>query len=826
MTDYDHKKIERKWQEIWEKEGMYKAEDFSQKEKLYLLVEFPYPSGDGLHIGHAFTNTTGDILARFSRMNGKNVLYPMGWDAFGLPTENSAIKNKVHPSILTKKNTTHFKEQNQGLGISFDWSREIDTTDSDYYHWTQWIFLQLYKKDLAYKAKTRVGWCPKCKIILANEEIVSGKCERCGTEITYKEQEQWILKITAYADRLADELDLVDYPDYVKKSQREWIGRSEGVFLNFDIKGSELKIEVFTTAIDTVYGISFLVLSPELAKKYISLVPKTQKEKISNYIDKSLNKSELERQRNDKSKTGIDAGFVATNPLSGREIPVFVADYVLSGYGTGAVMGVPGHDARDHEFAKQYQLPIIPVIKPISEDKMRVESDGFWDYLEIKEYKDKTILFGSGKYDGLTNIEAKKKLETEIVRLGCGKRKVVYHLRDWIFSRQHYWGEPIPIIHCPKCGMVPVPEADLPVTLPEVEKYEPTDTGESPLAKIDSWVNVTCPTCGGPAKRETDTMPNWAGSSWYYLRYSDPKNKKVLADRKKLDYWQPVDVYIGGAEHTTLHLLYSRFWHKVLNDLGVVPGKEPYQARRQHGVILAEDGFRMSKSRGNTINPDEMVEKFGADSLRLYLMFMGPFDSTMAWNTAGLEGMHRFVRRLWKLFSHARAPLACVDEKTTTLLHKTVKKVTEDIKLFHYNTAIAQLMILVNALEKGQTLKGAKRAPEGRSDLNGVLEVLCKLVAPFAPHLAEEVWEKMGHTTSVHTASWPKWDEKYLKEDNVTIIIQVNGKLRSQFSISNLQFSNKAEVEKLAQEQVAKWLEGKTIKKTIYVPGKLVNFVV
>ena len=770
MSDYDHKTIEPKWQAKWAKDGMYRAEDFSQKEKYYLLVEFPYPSGDGLHIGHAFTNTTGDILARFWRMNGKNVLYPMGWDAFGLPTENSAIKNKVHPSILTRKNTVHFKEQNQSLGISFDWSREIDTTDPDYYHWTQWIFLQLYKKDLAYKAKTRVGWCPKCKIILANEEVVSGKCERCGTEIAYKEQEQWILKITAYADRLADELDLVDYPDYVKKSQRDWIGRSEGMLIKFG------DIEVFTTRPDTLPGASFLALSPD--SSWVDKVTTAEcKNEVKKYVEAHGYKVRDFEVK--KAKTGVFCGSWVVNPATGQKIPIWVSDYVLSGYGTGVIMGVPAHDERDLTFAKEKNLPVI-------------------------------------------DVEPYKMTASDIEKNGWGKKTVSYHLRDWIFSRQHYWGEPIPIIHCPKCGMVPVPEADLPVTLPEVEKYEPTDTGESPLAKIDSWVNVVCPKCKGEAKRETDTMPNWAGSSWYYLRYTDPKNKKALADRKKLDYWQPVDVYIGGAEHTTLHLLYSRFWHKVLNDLGVVPGKEPYQARRQHGVILAEDGFRMSKSRGNTINPDEMVEKFGADSLRLYLMFMGPFDSTMAWNTAGLEGMHRFVKRLWKLFnsssavSHARAPLACVNKETEVLLHKTIKKVTEDIQNFRYNTAISSLMILVNALEK----------PEVSSYITpGVCKTLCLLLAPFTPHLAEEVWSQ-DHTTSVHTAPWPKWDEKYLKEDQVTIIVQVNGKLRGQLSLLEGDQMGSSGVTKLAKEKVTKWLEGKVIKKTIYVPGKLVNFVV
>ncbi|OGM10674.1 leucine--tRNA ligase [Candidatus Woesebacteria bacterium RBG_13_34_9] len=832
----NNKNIEDKWQKRWEEEGIYKSKDFIKRKKYYLLVEFPYPSGLGLHIGHAFTNTIGDIYARFKRMQGFNVMFPMGWDSFGLPTENSAIKLGIHPTILTKQNTEKFEEQNKILGFSFDWSREIDTSDPDYYRWTQWIFLQFFKNNLAYKKETQVGWCPSCKIILANEEIVAGKCERCGTEIEYRKQKQWLLRITEYADRLDKELDLVDYPDYVKKSQRDWIGCKEWTDITYPIEGTNENIIVSTTRPDTNYGATFVVVAPEhpIVASLLNLKLETNNlklEEIREYVEKSKKKSELERISEGKKKTGIFTGLYAVNQLNGYKMPIWIADFVLMDVGTGAVVGVPGHDKRDFEFAKEFKLPIIRVIIGKDGDKSEIS--------KIEQIQEEGgIMVNSGFLNGMEASEASKKIIKYFEDKDWGKRVIRYHLRDWIFSRQHYWGEPIPIINCPKCGMVPVPEDELPVRLPEVEKYQPTDTGESPLANLKEWVEVSCPSCKAKAKRETDTMPNWAGSSWYYLRYCDPQNNKKIADENKLTYWTPVDIYIGGAEHTTLHLLYSRFWHKFLNDLKLVPSKEPYSARRQHGVILGEDGYRMSKSRGNVIDPIEMVEKFGADSLRMYLMFMGPYDSTMAWNTSGIEGMSRFIGRLWNLFQKKNLRLSEEDEKILlTNLHKTIKKVTEDVETFNYNTAISSIMVLVNFLEEKIKIKGDimsmlekdAETKSGQGVWDEALEKLCQIIAPFTPHLAEEVWNStLKLKFSIHQSNWPKFDPKLIVEDRITIIVQVNGKVRSTIKVKTVNSNIRAEIIKLAKgdEKVKKYLHGKVIKKEIFIPGKLLNLVV
>jgi leucyl-tRNA synthetase len=825
--NYQPSEIEPKWQARWQKKPLSRAQDFSKKQKYYVLEEWPYLSGEGLHIGHTFTDTIGDILARYKRMSGFNVLHPMGWDAFGLPTENSAIKTGIPPAILTARNAKRFRKQISSLGLSYDWTRETDSSNPQYYRWTQWIFLQLFKHGLAYKAETPVGWCPSCKIILANEEIVAGKCERCGAEAEYRRQKQWLLKITKYADRLADELDLVDYPDYVKKSQRDWIGRTEGVEIVYPVVGSKMTIACYSTRPETNFGATFVVIAPEhpLVSK---LTTPENKNAVSKYIKESKKKSELERTELSKEKTGVFTGSYALNRLTNKKMPIWVADFVVLTAGTGIVVGVPAHDQRDFEFAKEYGLEIIPVIKPKSGPPA-----GGWDfnkgpYLEIGD--ERAVVFNSGFLDGLTPLKAIEKVTDYLVKKGWSKKAKNYHLRDWIFSRQHYWGEPIPIIDCPKCGSasspqaVPVPEKDLPIKLPEVEKYQPTDTGESPLAKIKDWVNVVCPKCGSAARRETDTMPNWAGSSWYYLRFCDPKNAKQFGERSKLNYWLPVDIYLGGAEHTTLHLLYSRFWHKFLNDIGVVPGKEPYVARRQHGVILGEDGFRMSKSRGNVVNPDAVVAKFGADTLRVYLMFMGPYDSTMPWNTKGLEGCYRFLSRIWRLYSASGRTTSAsgrIAQKTSAELrgplNRLIKKVGEDIEALKHNTAIAALMEFLNAWNKQGSLS---RAAAGD---------FLKLLAPFAPHLSEELWcEALKNKYSIHQQPWPKYQTKLIQEKEVVIVIQVNGKVRGQVQTQFVTSKKQGAVEKLAlkEPRVAKYLSGQKIKKTIFVPGRLINFVI
>ncbi len=783
MKEYNHKKIEKKWQAEWEKSGIYTADDASSKPKFYSLIEFPFPSGDGMHTGHLRSNTAMDIISRKRRAEGYNVLYPIGWDAFGLPTENYAIKTGQHPADVTKKNTDNFRKQLKSAGFSFDWSREINTTDPTYYKWTQWIFLQMYEKNLAYKKRMLINWCPKDKIGLANEEVIAGKCERCGTEVEKREKEQWMLAITKYADRLDKDLDTVDYQERIKTQQRNWIGKSEGAEIEFAINNISEKIKVFTTRPDTLFGVTYVVLSPEH-----ELITKL-KDKVSNikevedYIQLTKKKTEIERTNNDKEKTGIELkGVKAINPATGEEIPMYVADYVLAHYGTGAIMAVPAHDERDFAFATKFKLPIKEVV-----------SEG--------------ILINSGEYSGVSSDEAKKKIAEKY-----GKIVTTYKLRDWVFSRQRYWGEPIPMIHCEKCGIVPVPEKDLPVELPNVKNYLPTDTGESPLAAITEWVNVKCPTCKGDAKRETDTMPNWAGSSWYFLRYIDPANTTAFADAQKLKYWMPIDWYNGGMEHTTLHLLYSRFWNKFLFDIGVVPVSEPYKKRTSHGLIMAEDGEKMSKSRGNVVSPDAIIENYGADTLRVYEMFMGPFDQPVAWSMDSIIGPRRFLERVWKLHDKVveKVPF---DAALESEIHKTIKKVSEDIESMAFNTAVSSLMILLNSMEKKEQLA------------KSYYKHFLVLLAPFAPHITEELWEAVGEKESIHLHPWPVTDESKIKGGHVTIVVQVNGKMRGEFVADPTITEDEARQKALNLSPVIKWTEGKEIKKVIFVKGKLVNIV-
>ena len=798
---FDHKKIEKKWQQEWAKQDLYSAKDSAKEEKFYVLVEFPYPSGDGLHVGHCRSYTALDTVARKSRMEGKNVLFPIGFDAFGLPTENYAIKNKIHPREATDKNIAKFTEQLKSIGFSFDWNRVVDTTDPGYYKWTQWIFLQLFEQGLAYQAEIPINWCLSCRIGLANEEVVGGKCERCGGEIERRVKKQWMLKITEYAERLLSDLDTVDYLPRIKTQQQNWIGKSTGAEVDFAITGSKEKMKVFTTRPDTLFGCTYNVLSPEheliqSLKKQIENWDEVQK-----YITEAAKKSDLERTELAKDKTGVELkGVKAINPVNDEEIPIFVADYVLASYGTGAIMAVPAHDERDHEFAEKFGVEIREVVKAPkgSEEKCYI-GDG--------------VAVNSGEFDGLKTAEFKKKITEFLEKKKAGVSAINYKLRDWVFSRQRYWGEPIPIIHCDKCGAVAVPEKDLPLELPDVENYEPTDTGESPLAAITDWVNTTCPKCGDPAKRETDTMPNWAGSSWYFLRYIDPKNAKAFADAKKLKYWTPVDLYNGGMEHTVLHLLYSRFWHKFLYDQKLVPTPEPYAKRISHGMILGPDNEKMSKSRGNVVNPDEIIEKFGADTLRLYEMFIGPFDQEAVWSEGGVEGARRFLDRVERLSEKSGAK-AKKSEALEKLLHKTIKKVTEDLENFHFNTAISSLMIFINDAQQ------LPKIPQA------AFEKLLTILAPFAPHLAEELWNGLGNKKSIHLESWPSFDAALAKDDQIELVIQVNGKLRGTIEVAaDIEEKEAIELAKKA-EKVQKWLEGKEVKKEIFVPGKLVNLVV
>ena len=799
--EYNFKQIESKWQNIWYSQNTFAAKDDYSLPKYYCLVEFPYPSGQGLHVGHPRSYTALDIVARKKRLEGYNVLYPMGWDAFGLPTENFAIKNHIHPAEVTKTNIAHFKQQLQSLGFSFDWTREINTTDPSYYKWTQWIFLQLYKKGLAYKKKMAVNWCTSCKCVLANEEVVNGVCERCGSEVIRKEQSQWMLKITDYADRLVKDLDTVDFIDRVKVQQRNWIGRSTGAEVDFATTLGDT-LTVYTTRPDTLFGATYMVISPEhpLIEKWADSLKNL--DAVRAYQDEAAHKSDFERTELNKEKTGVKLdGVMGINPVNDTEIPIFISDYVLTSYGTGAIMAVPAHDTRDWEFAKKFDLPIIEVV---AGSKVGVENEAFTDCAT-------GVMTNSSFLTGMTVEEAKTAITEWLTKEGKGRKKVTFKLRDWVFSRQRYWGEPIPIVKCEKCGYVPLPEEQLPLTLPNVDSYEPTDTGESPLAKMTDWVNTTCPCCGGPAKRETDTMPQWAGSSWYFLRYMDPHNDKALVSPEAAKYWSPVDWYNGGMEHTTLHLLYSRFWHKFLYDIGVVPTPEPYQKRTSHGMILGQNGEKMSKSRGNVVNPDEIVDTYGADTMRLYEMFIGDFEKAAPWNSDSIKGCKRFIEKYWNL----QEKVTDGDEyspELEALIHKTVKKVTFDIDNLKANTAIAAMMTLVNEM----TQKGCNKAE---------LKTLTILLNPFAPHVTEEMWQVMNYGGMVNEAKWPEYDDEKTKENSVEIVLQVMGKVRSRMTIPVDMPKDDVIAAAKQDAKIAELIDGKTIKKEIYVPGKLVNIV-
>lgn len=799
--EYNFKQIESKWQNVWYSQNTFAAKQDFTLPKYYCLVEFPYPSGQGLHVGHPRSYTALDIVARKKRLEGYNVLYPMGWDAFGLPTENFAIKNHVHPAEVTKKNVAHFKEQLQSLGFSFDWTREINTTDPSYYKWTQWIFLQLYKKGLAYKKEMAVNWCTSCKCVLANEEVVNGVCERCGSEVIRKNQSQWMLKITAYADRLVKDLDDVDFIERVKTQQRNWIGRSTGAEVDFGTTLGDT-LTVYTTRPDTLFGATYMVISPEhpLIEKWADKI--TNLDEVRKYQDEAAHKSDFERTELNKEKTGVKLeGVMGINPVNNAEIPIFISDYVLVSYGTGAIMAVPAHDTRDWEFAKKFNLPIIEVVKG---SEVGVENEAFTDCAT-------GVMTNSSFLTGMRVEEAKKAITEWLTKEGKGHEKVNFKLRDWVFSRQRYWGEPIPIVKCEKCGYVPLDESELPLTLPNVESYEPTDTGESPLAKMTDWVNTTCPCCGGPAKRETDTMPQWAGSSWYFLRYCDPHNDKELISKEAAEYWTPVDWYNGGMEHTTLHLLYSRFWHKFLYDIGVVPTSEPYKKRTSHGMILGENGEKMSKSRGNVVNPDEIVDAYGADTMRLYEMFIGDFEKAAPWNSDSIKGCKRFIEKYWNLQEKVKDGNEYSPEHEA-LMHKTIKKVTYDIDNLKANTAIASMMTLVNEFSQ----KGCNKAE---------LKTLTILLNPFAPHVTEEMWQVMNFGGMVNEAQWPTYDEEKTKENSVEIVIQVMGKVRSKLTIPVDMPKDEVLAAAKADAKIAELLDGKEIKKEIYVPGKLVNFV-
>ena len=820
---YNPPEIESRWQKYWETKRFYQAEDFSKKKKFYVLIEFPYPSGEGLHVGHCRSYSAMDAIARKKRMEGYNVLYPIGWDAFGLPTENYAIRTGIHPRVATDQNVANFKRQLKSLGLSFDWSREIDTTDPKYYKWTQWIFLKLFEKGLAYQAEIPINWCPSCKIGLADEEVIEGRHERCGEKVIRKKLRQWMIKITEYANRLIEDLKKVDYLEKIKTQQINWIGKSFGTEVNFKIENSNEVVKIFTTRIDTIFGVTAIVLAPEnpLIENFKEKVENW--EEVEKYIKEAEQKTEFERTQLEKIRTGVPLkGAFAINPANGEKVSVWVSDYVIGTYGGGAVMVVPAHDKRDYDFAKKYDLEIREVIAGEN-----ISKGVFVDYGK---------LVNSGQFNGLTSKEAIEKITDWLKKRGLGKKSVQYKLRDWVFSRQHYWGEPIPIIHCQKCGAVPVPEKDLPIELPYVEKYQPTKTGESPLAAIPEWANTKCPKCGGPAKRETDTMPNWAGSNWYYLAYillgnqkSKIKNQKDIWDKKKIKYWMPVDWYNGGMEHTTLHLLYSRFIYKFLYDIKIAPAPEPYQKRTSHGIVLAEDGRKMSKSFGNIINPDDTIKQYGADTLRVYEMFMGPFDQAIAWNTQGVKGVFRFLNRVWKLQEKIKNQKSKIkntnqNSKLDRLLHKTIKKVSEDLENCKFNTAVSALMILTNELEKQEKIS-----------LNHYSKFLI-LLAPFAPHITEELWRQLGpastkssagkHQDSIHDEKWPKYDSELIKEEMITLIIQVNGRVRDKIEVEVNISEEKAKELVISSKKVQKWISGKEIKKIIFVPRKLINIVI
>lgn len=798
---YNHHEVEKKWQTVWDDEKAFKTSDDYSRPKYYALVEFPYPSGQGLHVGHPRPYTALDIVARKRRMQGYNVLYPMGWDAFGLPTENYAIKNHIHPKIVTKNNVERFKSQLHALGYSFDWDREVNTTDDQYYKWTQWIFLKLFKAGLAYKTEMPINWCTSCKVGLANEEVVNGVCERCGAEVVRKVKSQWMLKITEYADKLLQGLDTVDYIERVKVSQRNWIGKSQGAEVDFAITGKEEKLRIYTTRPDTLFGATYMVVSPEhpMIEKYKDEIENY--EELVAYREQAAKKSDFERTELAKDKTGVQIrGLTATNPVNDREIPIWISDYVLMTYGTGAIMAVPAHDERDWDFAKKFGLPIIEVVagSPVS-----VQEAVYTDVAT-------GILVNSQFLDGLCVADAKKRIIDYLEQKGIGHSKTNYKLRDWVFSRQRYWGEPIPIVHCEKCGYVPLDESELPLMLPEVESYEPTDNGESPLAAMTEWVNTTCPCCGGSAKRETDTMPQWAGSSWYFLRYTDPHNEKALAGKEALEYWMPVDWYNGGMEHTTLHLLYSRFWHRFLYDQGQVPCPEPYQKRTSHGMILGSNGEKMSKSRGNVVNPDDIVREYGADTLRTYEMFIGAFDLSAAWSEDGVKGCRRFLERVWKL-QDILTQEEGYSQDLETKMHQTIKKVSGDYESLKYNTAIAAMMSLINEFYKKNSVT------------RGEYRTLLTLLNPVAPHITEELWQTAGFEGRVYQTTWPEYDEAKTVEAQVEIGVQVNGKMRVTVSVPK--DMEKEAVIAAAKEALGDKLTGIVIKE-IYVPGRIVNIVV
>ena len=848
---YDPKKIESKWQRKWLAKRVFVADDKSKKTKFYCLDMFPYPSGDGLHVGHPKGYTATDIISRHKRMRGFNVLHPMGWDAFGLPAENYAIGHKTHPRISTERNIKRFKKQIQSLGFSYDWSREISTIDSEYYKWTQWIFLQMWKAGLAYEAVVPINWCPKDKTGLANEEVVDGKCERCGTPVVKKDMKQWMLRIMAYADRLLKDLGGLDWPEKIKEMQKNWIGRSEGVEINFrgvrewidpscaeisEGGGEKLKVEeydipVFTTRADTLFCVTYIVLAPE-HPLVLKLVSDEHKKEVSKYLDAVKNKSDLERI-GEREKTGVFLGAAAVNPATGEKVPIWAADYVLGGYGTGAVMAVPAHDARDFAFAKKYGLPIKWVIAPphdVSEAEHEREHHNL-NFPKSEAYESQGFLVNSGEFSGLTSEDGKQKIADWIESRGFGRRQTNYHLRDWIFSRQRYWGEPIPLVHCEKCGIIPVPEKDLPVRLPNVKHYEPTGTGESPLAGIKSFVETKCPKCGGKARRETNTMPQWAGSCWYYLAYLIKRNSKFeIRNSKLIDYWMPVDLYVGGAEHAVLHLLYSRFWHKFLFDKKIVSTPEPFAKLRNVGLILGPDGVKMSKSRGNVINPDDVVKEHGADTLRLYEMFIGEFEDTGPWNTESIIGVRRFLERVWSLYPNVilsgakdlsrDSSASPQNNGLTRILHKTIRKVTSDIENMKFNTAISAMMILVNEM------CNAVSSPTRSGIQKKEYETLVKLLSPFAPHMAEELWEKLGHKESLAYEPWPEYDATLAKDDEIDLVVQINGKLRATIRVPAGITEDDAKVAAFADQNVKKYLEGQSIKKTIFVGGKLINIVI
>ena len=806
---YNFKEVEKKWQDKWEKEGtFYAKQDYKNPKKWYGLIEFPYPSGQGLHVGHPRSYTALDIIARKKRMEGYNVLYPIGFDAFGLPAENYAIKNHIHPKITTENNINHFREQLKSLGFSFDWSREINTTDPEYYKWTQWIFIQLYKKGLAYKTTMPINFCTGCKVGLANEEVVNGVCERCGSPVVQKEKSQWMLKITEYAQRLIDDLDGIDFLDKIKAQQKNWIGRSEGAEVNFKIDGTDDTLLIYTTRPDTIFGATYMVVAPEhkLIEKYSDKI--TNLDEIIAYKEKAALKSDFERSELNKEKSGVEIkGMKAVNPLTGEKIPIWVSDYVLITYGTGAIMAVPAHDDRDFEFAKKFGLPIKQVIAPKDSS---VEID-----LENKAFTDVEdgVACNSEWINGLPVKDAISKVINYIEENKIGSKKVNYKLRDWVFSRQRYWGEPIPMVYCEECGWVPIPEEELPLRLPDIEDYEPSENGESPLAKQLDWINTKCPHCGKPAKRETDTMPQWAGSSWYFLRYMDPHNDKELASKEALEYWSPIDWYNGGMEHTTLHLLYSRFWHKFLYDIGVVPTKEPYQKRTSHGMILGTNGEKMSKSKGNVINPDDIVEEFGADTFRVYEMFMGPFDQVAAWSMESIRGCGKFLDRVWNLKD------MLVDDENylpehEKMMHKAIKKISSDIEEMKFNTAIATFMTMVNEFYKDKKLSKAE------------YKVFLQLLNPFAPHMTEELYEEIGENETVANTPWPQYDETKTIDDEIKIPVQFNGKVKVVVEVAK--DASEEEVKEIVHnnEIVIKNLEGKNIVKEIYVSGKIYNIVV